>query len=159
MPNSIHQTNRAWVVLCYIFCMLVMIYNDATTSLEDCWLERVPFSFENMYPRSWVIPAICFIIFLFPLFWRVGADRRYSWSICLFPIIPTKSIWRTWGILITVFWAICMVLPFSIIFSSIKDTSDNDNGFNGIVLVFLGIIWGIITAVYFTIYKCVKHKS
>ncbi|MCM1141677.1 MAG: hypothetical protein NC453_24160 [Muribaculum sp.] len=148
---------RFMVVLLYVICLIAMIYNDATTSLEDGWLERVPFSLHNMYPASWVIPAFAISFFLLPLYWRVGA-KDHCWGICLFPVRQKGFMTRALGVLITLLWTIT-ALPMTLsVFDSIKDPSINDIGLVDILFIFTGLFWIIIGTIYFGIYWLKKHS-
>lgn len=155
--NKMYIKPRFIVVLLYVICLIAMIYNDATTSLEDGWLERVPFSLHNMYPASWVIPAFAIPFFLLPLYWRVGA-KDYCWGICLFPVIQKVLTTRILGVLITLLWAITAVPMTLSVFDSIKDSSVNDIGFVAIMFIFIGLLWIIIDTFYFGIYLLKKYS-
>lgn len=156
--NKTYINPRFIIVLFYVICLIAMIYSDATTSLEDGWLERVPFAINNMYPASWIIPAFAIPFFLLPLYWRVGA-KDYCWGICLFPVKQKGLTTRILGVLISLMWVITAVPMTLSVFDSIKDPSVNDIGFVAIMFIVLGLLWIIIDTIYFGIYWLKKYSE
>ncbi len=156
--KKVGLTPRCLVLIFYVISLMAMIYNDATTSLETGWLERVPFSVHNWYPASWLIPAFTIPFFLLPLYWRVGA-KDYSWGICLFPVRHKDKMSRILSFLMTVLWSITALSMTLLVFDSIKDSSDNDIGFVLIMFTFLGVFWITINVLYYGIYWLKKYSK
>lgn len=139
---------KQWACICIsTYCIMRMIYIDATTTVENMSAVNSDFSFGNLRPLTWIIPIFVWVNSTFPIIKHVDGNI-ISWRWSIYPV-NKNSISRLLGIIFSIYdlWMLYIMIIFSTCLP-LKGYDSRDYQITqihlfigGILLMFLNILY------------------